>query len=126
MNFSFQSTNPISYLVDVHIVGLGVVADGVAAAPVHGDEARVVPLAPLLPRRVEEGHGGHPDHPLLRLKQRVLVILQLQIVKLDPGIPPGEIHKLLGFKDPIHFVDEKDPGDVDINLNQNFVSDFLV
>ena len=113
-------------MVNVHIVGLGVVADGVATAPVHGDEARVVPLAPLLPRRVEEGHGGHPDHPLLGLQQRVLVILQFQIVKLDPGIPPGEIHKLLSFKDPIHFVDEKDPGDVDINLNQNFVSDSLV
>ena len=113
-------------MVDVHIVGLGVVTDCVATAPVHGDEARVVPLAPLLPRRVKEGHGGHPDHPLLGLQQRVLVILQLQIVKLNPGILPGEIHKLLGLEDPINFVNEKDPGDVNIDLNQNFVRDTLV
>ena len=34
-----------AYLVDVHIVGLGVVTDGVAAEPLHGDQGGVVPLA---------------------------------------------------------------------------------
>ena len=114
------------YLVYVDVVGLRVVADGVPAEPLHGDQGGVVPLAPLLARRVQEGHRRHPDHPLLRLEQRVLIILLLQIVKLDPGILPGEIQELLGFKHPSHFVNEKDPGDVNIDLDQNFVRDTLV
>ena len=54
------------------------------------------------------------------------MILALEIVKLDPGIIPREIHKLLGFENSSHFVNEKDPGDVNIDLNQNFVRDSLV
>ena len=84
------------------------------------------PLAPLLAGSVEEGHRGHPDHALLRLQQRVLVILALEIVKLNPRILPREIHKLLGFENSIHFVNEKNSGDVNIDLNQNFVRDCLV
>ena len=47
-------------------------------------------------------------------------------MKLDPGIIPREIHKLLGFENSSHFVNEKDPGDVNIDLDQNIVCDSLV
>ena len=54
------------------------------------------------------------------------MILAFEIVKLNPRILPREIHKLLGFENSINFVNEKNSGDVNIDLNQNFVRDSLV
>ena len=38
-------SNLTAYLVDVDIIGLGVVTDGVATEPLHSDQGGVVPLA---------------------------------------------------------------------------------
>ena len=86
--------------------------------------SRVSP--PLLPGRVQERHRGHPDDVLLRLQQRVLEVFLLQVMELDSWILPGEIHKLLSLEYSINFVNEEDPGDVNINLNSYFVIDILI
>ena len=126
VSHSIHGFDTITHLIDVDVVGLCVVADLIIPEPLHGDQGSVVPLTPLLPGRVQERHRGHPDDVLLRLQQRVLEVFLLQVMELYSWILPGEIHKLLSLEYSINFVNEEDPGDVNINLNSYFVINILI
>ena len=56
----------------------------------------------LLGPGVEEGDGGDPDVCLLRLEQGVAGAVLVEVVVLDAGVSPRQVHKLLHFEDAIY------------------------